>query len=108
MAILQGFPRSNLISPSVRIAEQDLSFLAAQQGTATAGLVGFASKGPVNIPTLVTTPRQLTAVFGNPHPDVGDPYLVYAAQQYLQVGNQLYVVRVADTYPVSSEAAVIG
>src|SRR6185369_12477871 len=43
--------------------------------------------------------------FGWPHPDTGDPYLIYAAEQYLLVGTELYVVRCAETSPVNDEAA---
>lgn len=106
MAILQGFPPSNTISPSIRIAEKDLSYITADQSFHRAGLVGFASKGPINLPIPVATTRQLTTIFGNPHPDVGDPYLIYAAKQYLLVANELFVVRVADDDPVSDEQAL--
>lgn len=105
MAILKGFPPSNTISPSIRITEKDLSFVAAQQSLHRAGLIGFASKGPMNLPILISTSKQLTTVFGNPHPESGDPYLIYAAQQYLLVANELYVVRVGDEDPVSDEQA---
>jgi hypothetical protein len=105
MAILRGFPPSNTISPSVRITEKDLSFIAPEQSFHRAGIVGFASKGPVNIPTVVSTRRQLNTVFGYPHPESGDPYLIYAAEQYLLVASELYVVRVAETDIVDSEAA---
>jgi hypothetical protein len=105
MAILRGFPPSNTISPSVRITEKDLSFIAPDQSFHRAGLVGFASKGPINIPTLVSTSRQLHTIFGYPHPESSDPYLVYAAEQYLLVANELYVVRVADEDAVSDERA---
>jgi len=106
MAILQGFPPSNTISPSVRITEKDLSYIAPNQSFHRAGLVGFASKGPVNLPTLITTSRQLKQTFGNPHPDVSDPFLIYAAQLYLLVATELFVVRVADVDPVSDEQAL--
>lgn len=106
MAILTGFPPSNTISPSVRIAEKDLSFIAPEQSAHRAGLIGFASKGPINLPTPVSTSRQLHTVFGNPHPDTSDPFLIYAADQYLLVANELYVVRVADDDPVSDEQAL--
>lgn len=105
MAILKGFPPSNTISPSVRITEKDLSFIAPDQSFHRAGLVGFASKGPVNMPTVVRSRRQLNTVFGYPHPEAGDPYLIYAAEQYLLVASELYVVRVADTDQVSTESA---
>lgn len=107
MAILRGFPPSNTISPSIRITEKDLSFIAPEQSFHRAGLVGFASKGPINVPTVVATQRQLNSVFGYPHPESGDPYLIYAAQQYLLVANELYIVRVADEDQVSDERANI-
>jgi len=53
MAILRGFPPSNTISPSVRISENDLSFIQPERTLHRAGIVGFASKGPINIPTLI-------------------------------------------------------
>ena len=105
MAILRGFPPSNTISPSIRITEKDLSFIDSEQSFHRAGLVGFASKGPINVPTLVSSQRQLNTVFGYPHPESGDPYLVYAAEQYLLIANELYIVRVADEESVSDEQA---
>lgn len=105
MAILKGFPPSNTISPQVRFAEKDLSFIAPQQSFHRAGLVGFASKGPINKAVQIATSRQLHTIFGYGHPDAGDPYLIYAAEQYLLVGNELYVVRVANTDAVSDERA---
>lgn len=105
MAILRGFPPSNTISPSVRITEKDLSFIPVSNTFHRCGLVGFASKGPINVPTLIQTVRQLHATFGYPHPTNGDPYLIYAAENYLTVANELWVVRCADTDPVSNESA---
>lgn len=106
MAILKGFPPSNTISPSVRITEKDLSFIAPEQTLHTGALVGFASKGPVNLPTLISTSTQLHRTFGQPHPDVGDPYLTYAADQYLLVASQVYIVRVATLDPVDDNEAI--
>lgn len=105
MAILKGFPPSNTISPSVRIAEKDLSYVTTTPTAHRGALVGFASKGPINIPTLISSRKQLFTVFGYPHPDVSDPFLIYAAEQYLNVANELYIVRVADEDPVSDERA---
>ena len=105
MAILRGFLPSNTLSPGVRVREIDLSFVAPVRSLHRCGMVGFASKGPINIPTLIQTHRQLWTIFGYPHPQEGDPYLIYAAQQYLLIANELFVVRVADTDQVSDEAA---
>lgn len=105
MAISKTLPPSNTISPSVRITEKDLSFYDIGNSFHRSGLIGFASKGPVGIPTQIRSQRELTSVFGYPHPDVGDPYLIYAASQYLSIANELWIVRVADVSPVSWEAA---
>lgn len=107
MSTLRGFPPSSTISPSVRIKETDQSFIAPRASLNRAGLVGFASKGPINTPTLIKNRRQLTSVFGNPHPDAGDPYMIYAAELFLLFSNELYIVRVADEDPVSNERATV-
>lgn len=107
MAITKGFPSSSLISPSIRITEKDVSFVDSLQSTHRAGLVGFASKGPINEPTLITSTRMLNTIFGYPHPDVGDPYLIYAAQLYLLVASEVYIVRVAEEAAVSDEQATV-
>jgi len=107
MAILKGFPPSNTISPSVRIAEKDLSFYESERSYHKAGMVGFASKGPIGVPTLVRNQRELNDIFGYPHPDVGDPYLIYAAQQYMRIASDCYIVRVGVSEPVEDEAAAI-
>ena len=106
MAILRGFPPSNTISPSIRITEVDNSqYSTSASSSHRAGLIGFASKGPINVPTLIATKNQLNTVFGYPHPESGDPYMIYAAQQYLLVANELYIVRVGDEDNVSDEKA---
>ena len=106
MAILRGFAPSNTLSPGVRVAEKDLSFVTTEASFHRAGLVGFASKGPINVPTIVASRRELNIKFGFPHPETGDPYLIYAAEQYLNVANELYVVRVGDEDGVSDNLAV--
>jgi hypothetical protein len=105
MAILQGFPPSNTISPSVRIAEKDLSFVPSEQRFNRAGLIGFATKGPINTATLVTSTRNLHQLFGFPDPTISAPYLIYAAEQYLAVASSVWIVRVADIDVASDEAA---
>ena len=81
MAILNSFPPSNTISPSVRFTEVDLTVLTTTPSPSSVGLVGFATKGPINTPTLVTNQSELQKIFGNANPD-GDfaPYMIYCAQ----------------------------
>jgi len=53
-----------LISPGVLARENDQSFLQAQPVQAGAAIVGPTVKGPVGIPTLVTTYSDYQNVFG--------------------------------------------
>lgn len=106
MALLKGFPPSNTISPSVRIAERDLSFYGdVLQGGTAGAFVGFASKGPINLPTLIRSQSDLNRIFGYPHPDTSDPYLYYAVSQFLRTSNSAYIIRVAETNTVNDYAA---
>lgn len=105
MAISRGFPSSNTISAGVRIVEKDESFIPAEQSFHRAAIVGFASKGPVNIPTLCRNRNDLHRQFGFPHPEESDPYGIYGGELYTDVANELFYVRVADTDLVSDERA---
>lgn len=105
MATLRGFPASNTISPSVRITENDFTFVSPTTSFHKVALIGFASKGPINTPTSVKTLTDLVTKFGNPHPDTSDPYLIYAAQQVLRVSSEVVITRVADTDPTSNTQA---
>jgi phage tail sheath protein FI len=61
-------------------------------GTAVAAFVGFAEKGPVNEPTLVTNWTQFTQSFGE---FIEDSYLAHAVYGYfLNGGGAAYVVRI--------------
>ena len=63
-------------------------------GTAVAAFVGFAERGPVNEPTLVTNWTQFTTNFGGFMPG---SYLAHAVYAYfLNGGGAAYVVRVGD------------
>lgn len=102
MALLQSFPPSNTISPSVRFTEQDLTLLVSTNITNAVGLVGYCSKGPINTPTLVTSLANLQQTFGFPHTEYDyPPYLYYAAANALTASNAVFIVRVADTDPLS-------
>jgi hypothetical protein len=107
MAILKGFPPSNTISPSVKIIEKDLTFVTTTPTLHNVAVVGFASKGPINTPTIVASQVDLGIQFGNPHPAESDPYMIYAALNALLVSNQVYIVRVADTNSLSPTAATL-
>jgi len=89
------------LSPGVFSLETDLSLYVPNLSTTALGIVGFASRGPLNEPTYVTNPVQFASTFGDPtDPDVAPLPAVYSALQYLHTGRQLYFVRVAELDPL--------
>jgi len=93
---------SPLVSPGVYTLERDFSAYAPELATSILGIVTTASKGPVNVPTLITDMGTLQAIFGPPTAGANIHMGLYAAMMFLRRGNQLWVVRVA-TYDVSAD-----
>lgn len=79
------------VSPGVYWREHDLSFYVPQLASTQVGFVGLASKGPINKRTLITDIGQMVATFGNP--STSFPAL-FAGEEYLKNGRQLFFVRV--------------
>jgi len=82
-----------MLSPGVKTRELDFSAYAAQASTSTLGIVGGATKGPVNEPTMITSPNNFIRTFGDPTPEC---LATYGAIQFLQEGNMMWYVRVTD------------
>ena len=87
-----------LISPGVLARENDQSFIGARPITFGAAIIGPAVKGPVGIPTAVSSFSQYEAIFGGTV-ESGSQYYSYlnsaAAQNYFQQGGEsLLVTRV--------------
>jgi len=88
-----------LISPGVLARENDQSFLRQQPVAVGAAIIGPTVKGPVEIPTLVTTYSDYVNKFGSTFLSGGQEYSFLtsiAAYNYFQQGGQsLLVARVA-------------
>ena len=85
---------ANFISPGVYTIEKDVSDFAPTVSPSIVGLVGFASQGPTNTPTLLTSPADLLRTFGTPDLVTGGQG-IYGALEVLQKTNQVYYVRAA-------------
>jgi len=79
-------------SPSVVVLENDVSIYTPNINSSVVGLVGFANKGPVNTPTLITSPENLLRIFGKPDTALEGQGLE-GALEILEATNQLYFVR---------------
>lgn len=91
------------VSPGAYFREMDFSLYVPNLSTTICGMVGTATKGPVNEPTLVTNVPQFIQKFGNPSPN---HYMPYAAMEYLRRGKILMVVRVVGTEAVAATATI--
>jgi uncharacterized protein len=87
-----------LISPGVLARENDQSFITRQPTQAGTAIIGPAVKGPVGIPTLVTSYSDYVSRFGEAFTSGGSNYSYltsYAAYNYFtEGGTTLLVTRV--------------
>ena len=88
-----------ILSPGVFSRENDLSFLTPAPAEISTAIVGPTAKGPVNIPTVVSSYGEYLNVFGGAFQSGSDYYQHFtslAAEKYFeQGGSSLLVHRVA-------------
>jgi phage tail sheath protein FI len=86
------------VSPGVAISEIDNTFLTGQPVQAGAAIIGPTVKGPVEVPTLVTTYSDFVTLFGDSFISGGNAYSYLtsiAAYNYFNYGGtSLLVARV--------------
>jgi hypothetical protein len=101
-----------LISPGVLALENDQSFVSQQPVTVGAAIIGPTVKGPVQIPTVVTTYSDYLNKFGNTFISGGSVYSYFtsiAAYNYFQNGGEsLLVTRVVSGSFTSATASIYG
>ena len=92
----------SLISPGIKITEQD--FVASQQAVATTagGFAGQFRWGPMEEATVVTSEADLVARFGQPNATNSVDFLT--AANFLGYSAPLYVSRIANTNALNSTA----
>jgi len=81
-----------LVSPGVFTRENDLSYIAQGVGAIGGAIVGPFKQGPAFKPTIVTSPSELTDIFGAAD---GTYYTELTAQNYLRETGLVTICRVA-------------
>jgi phage tail sheath protein FI len=95
------------VSAGAYVREIDLSLYVPALGGTIMGMVGTATKGPMNDPVFVSSQADYIRKFGPPDDSVG--YMSYAALQFLRRGNRLWIVRVGvDGVHAASTVNIIG
>lgn len=79
------------LSPGVFPVEIDLSALPTAVGPLRPVFIGTAKKGPMNTPTFISNSQQFVEQFGEP---ITESSLGFAVLNYMEEGNQAYVLRV--------------
>lgn len=101
-----------LISPGVLARENDSSFITQQPVTVGAAIIGPTAKGPVEIPTVVTTYSQYQNIFGTTFTSASNVYSYFtsiAAYNYFNNGGEsLLVARVVSGSFSSAVTSVSG
>ena len=95
----------NYVSPGVYTIEKDISEYTPSINTSIVGIVGFASKGPTNKATLITSQNNLIDTFGFPSENITGQGLE-GALEILEQTNSLYFIRAADSTAVNASASI--
>ena len=100
------------ISPGVTISEIDNTFLTGQPVQAGAAIIGPTVKGPVNVPTLVTSYSDYQNYFGDTFTSGGlanSYFTSLAAYNYFNYGGtSLLVTRVVSGSYTSATSSIVG
>lgn len=83
------------VSPGVNVSEIDLTTVVPTVATTTGATVGQFQWGPALQRRLITDETQLVSVFGKP--DSNSAVSFFSAANFLSYGNNLQVVRAANT-----------
>jgi len=102
-----------LISPGVLARENDQSFITQQPVTVGAAIIGPTVKGPVEVPTIVTSYSDYLNKFGSTFVTGGQVYTYFtsiAAYNYFNNGGEtLLVARIVNgTYSEATSTAISG
>jgi hypothetical protein len=93
---------TNYVSAGVFVNEDDQSQIVEPASTSIGAVVGWSTKGPVGVRTLVTSVKQFLELFGYPDPAIS--YMHYAAIAFLSQSSQLYVTRVVESNALTAGA----
>jgi len=104
-----------LISPGVLARENDQSFLTARPVTVGAAIIGPTVKGPVEVPTIVTTYNQFVNTFGSTlesgsaNDKASYSYLtsIAAYNYFLNGGQSMLVARVVSGSYTAASSSII-
>jgi len=93
-------------SPGVYFVEQDFSEYAPSISSTIPAVIGYASKGPIDKPTLITSAKQLVDTFGRPDQVNDGEHTILGALEILKKTNTLYYIRPSDGSATQATASL--
>jgi uncharacterized protein len=98
------------VSAGIYVREFDYSDYATLLSTTIVAVVGGATKGPINTPTVINSEQQLVQIFGAPTLGLynASDYGLLSAVRFLKQGNRLLYTRISSiASPVASASCTI-
>lgn len=94
-----------MLSPGVVVVEKDFTNIIPTVSSGIGAIAGRFSKGPVNMPIMISSEDELVSVFGKPNNTNANEW--FTASQFLQYTNKLWVVRISasDAFNATSGSA---
>ena len=81
------------VSPGVQVKEIDLTNIVPAVSTAIGAVAGPFEKGPVGVPTVITSEQDLVRIFGKPQDSSNQYEYFFTAANFLSYTDALKVVR---------------
>jgi hypothetical protein len=94
-----------MASPYIKFFDKDEGVFTTTSSDTVVGIIGFAKKGPLNIPTLCTSKKLFKQYFGNTPSEYPYPHLT--AYKYFDQGSSVYFTRISSTNIAASYAAIL-
>ena len=91
------------VSPGINVSEIDLTTVVPTVSTTTGGIAGHFRWGPIETPILISDENQLVNEFFSPNSNTAVDF--FTAANFLNYGNQLFVVGVKNTVGANAQNA---
>jgi len=96
----------NYTTPGVYFLENDFSEYAPSVNSSVAAVIGYASMGPENKATLITSAKQFVDTFGRPDTVLNGEHAILGTLEILKKTNNVYFVRAVAGTPEKAKANV--
>lgn len=95
-----------MLSPGVAFVEKDFSLIVPTVASGVGGMVGRFTKGPIEVPVLISSEDELVSVFGEPNDTNANDWHTIA--EFLRYTNKCWVVRSANTSILNATSSGTG